>query len=379
MGQPTAKWQCSKEPHATILECGDLSPLCPLADLSASEAASKNLRFASQSNPNRLWCPLDCPQFREPLLHHFLHFSWSRPSQIKHLRKEIAPSTVSSPSITYLPRQNNVAADQPPSSPRRNQVKAGIQIMTSTQIPTKDANTTTPTTNPSQLSDRIARLPKPTRDMINLMLDDGLPYHIIIDELAESGRGLTPQSLTKWLQSGYEDYLKNRENIEEARTRAEFAADLLRELGEMDLSTVHRACLMVASLQVFQAIEEYGDEALRKMLHTKPASWLSLVNTLCNTVQPIINLENHRMASESKAAAASASGAGILPANSGAGVSPAKTAAPASGAGILPTKIGAGLSPATSAPAASGAGVSPAKSAIAAECVPGDSLSIEHC
>src|SRR5260221_13434439 len=181
--------------------------------------------------------------------------------------------------------------------------------------------------------------------MINLMLDDGLPSHITIDELAETGRGLTPQSLTKWLQSGYEDYLKNRENIEEARTQAEFAADLLRELGEIDLSAVHRACLMVASLQIFNAIEEYGDEALRKMLQTKPTSWLSLVNTLCNTVQPIINLENHRLAAESKAAATS----------------------------------GAGLSPSNSAAAASGPGVSPAKSAAPAGCVLGDSLVRVHC
>ena len=34
------------------------------------------------------------------------------------------------------------------------------------------------------------------------MLEDGLPYKIIIDELAEVGRGITHQSLTKWLQSG---------------------------------------------------------------------------------------------------------------------------------------------------------------------------------
>src|SRR6266550_1460647 len=83
------------------------------------------------------------------------------------------------------------------------------------------------------LESKIVRLPKPTRDMINLMLEDGLPYKVIIDELAESGRGLTPQSLTKWLQSGYEDYLKNRQHIEEAKTQAEFSADLLRELGDI--------------------------------------------------------------------------------------------------------------------------------------------------
>src|SRR6266487_2258975 len=71
---------------------------------------------------------------------------------------------------------------------------------------------------PDRLEQKISRLPKPTRDMINLMLEDGLPYKVIIDELAEAGRGITPHSLSKWLQSGYEDYLKNRQNIEEAKT-----------------------------------------------------------------------------------------------------------------------------------------------------------------
>src|ERR1051326_2883382 len=99
------------------------------------------------------------------------------------------------------------------------------------------------TTESSKLSEKIANLPKPTRDMINLMLDDGLPYKVIIDELAEAGRGLTPQSFTKWLQSGYEDYLKNREKIDEAKTQAEFAADVVRELGDIDISTIHRASL----------------------------------------------------------------------------------------------------------------------------------------
>ncbi len=152
----------------------------------------------------------------------------------------------------------------------------------------------------AKLTAKIERLPKATRDMINLMIDDGLPYRVIIDELADTGRGLTPQSLTQWLKSGYEDYLKNREKIGEARTQAEFASDLLRELGEIDVSTIHRACLVLTSLQIFKAVEEYGEEALRKMLHTKPGSYLTLVNTLCNTIQPMIDLENHRKASETK-------------------------------------------------------------------------------
>src|SRR5437867_11268846 len=114
--------------------------------------------------------------------------------------------------------------------------------MNTTQTPPIDPTSTPPPTQDSaQLTAKIERLPKATRDMINLMLDDRLPYRVIIDELAEAGRGLTPQSITEWLKSGYEDYLKNREKIEEAKTQAEFAADLLRELGEIDASTIQRA------------------------------------------------------------------------------------------------------------------------------------------
>src|SRR3954469_24399405 len=83
---------------------------------------------------------------------------------------------------------------------------------------------------PTSGDPEVSRRSKPTRDMLNLMLDDGLPYHVIIDELAETGRGLTPQGLTKWVQAGYQEYLKERETIEGVKTQAEFAADLLREL-----------------------------------------------------------------------------------------------------------------------------------------------------
>src|SRR5207247_11247855 len=96
--------------------------------------------------------------------------------------------------------------DQPRTS--RHQPLATPQPMNPTQTPPNDLTSTpTITQDSAQLTSKIDRLPNATRDMINLMLDDGLPYRIIIDELAEAGRGLTPQSLTQWLTSGYDDYL----------------------------------------------------------------------------------------------------------------------------------------------------------------------------
>lgn len=50
----------------------------------------------------------------------------------------------------------------------------------------------------SRRNGKIARLPKESRDIINRMLDDGIPYHVIIDELGEAGEVLNTQNLTNW-------------------------------------------------------------------------------------------------------------------------------------------------------------------------------------
>src|SRR5712672_3124763 len=62
----------------------------------------------------------------------------------------------------------------------------------------------------SRRNGKIARLPKETRDMINRMLDDGIPYHVIIDELGEAGEALNTQNLTNWKQGGYQEWSKIR-------------------------------------------------------------------------------------------------------------------------------------------------------------------------
>ena len=101
-------------------------------------------------------------------------------------------------------------------------------------------------------------------------------------------------------KGGYEDYVKNRQTIEGVKTEAEFAADLLKALGDIDPSVIHRACLCVASLQMLKAIREYSDEALRDMLQSRPASYISLLNTVCNLSNATIKQEEHTQKVESK-------------------------------------------------------------------------------
>jgi hypothetical protein len=131
--------------------------------------------------------------------------------------------------------------------------------------------------------------------MINLMLDDALPYRVILDELAESGRGLTAQNLQQWVQTGHRDHLKARESIESAKLTAEHAADLVCELGQIDPAAVHRACAAVATLQIYSAIMDYGEKALTDMLQAKPAGIISLMNVLCNLTNTTLKLEDHHI------------------------------------------------------------------------------------
>ncbi|HWW01255.1 MAG TPA: hypothetical protein VNZ64_16280 [Candidatus Acidoferrum sp.] len=149
---------------------------------------------------------------------------------------------------------------------------------------------------------KIARLPKETRDMLNHMLDDGLPYRVIIDELGEAGRGLNIQNITNWVQGGYQDYLKHQDAIDRAKAQVELAIDLLREIGDADIAQVRRACNFVAALQLFQTLRDHGDETLKNMLQANSAKYLNIIHTLCHQSNSALKVEKHRLTQELLAA-----------------------------------------------------------------------------
>ncbi len=116
---------------------------------------------------------------------------------------------------------------------------------------------------------------------------------------SEAGQGLDPQHLADWVQGRYQDYLRNREDIEHAKSQIEFATDLLRELGNTDPSLIYRACNVLVAHQMFNAIRKYGDEALRDMLGANPANYLTMLNAFCNMTNSTLKLEEHRISLES--------------------------------------------------------------------------------
>src|SRR5216683_6118161 len=81
---------------------------------------------------------------------------------------------------------------------------------------------------------KVARLPFALRIEINRMLDDGLPYKLIIENLGTAGNHLTEDNLTNWRLGGYQDHLNAQVLNDRARVQTEAAADIVRDSGSPD-------------------------------------------------------------------------------------------------------------------------------------------------
>src|SRR5258708_39927482 len=119
--------------------------------------------------------------------------------------------------------------------------------MNSTNIPTDDSPPLSPViptllTTGRRRNGKVARLPKATRDRINQMLLDGLPYSEIIHTVAADGKDLNEDNLSNWKAGGYQDWLREQQRVEIIRAKYEFALDLV---CDKDAGKVHQATLQI--------------------------------------------------------------------------------------------------------------------------------------
>src|SRR5437773_4525183 len=105
-------------------------------------------------------------------------------------------------------RGDEAQIEKPPATDRiLNQASADVATDTSpSDLDTPQAALRKPHLH-SRRNGNVARLPKTIRDKINLMLQDGLTYAAIIDQLGEDGKGLVISNLSRWKDGGYQDWL----------------------------------------------------------------------------------------------------------------------------------------------------------------------------
>jgi hypothetical protein len=123
----------------------------------------------------------------------------------------------------------------------------------------------------------IARLPKPTRDQINQMLDDGYPYAAICQHLAQNGTDISEDSLGRWKKGGYQDYRRELRLLDQSRLRYELTLDLARDLKGID---VYQAALKISAAQICDAVAEIGPDSLRRAVQENPLNLLRMLNAL---------------------------------------------------------------------------------------------------
>ena len=134
----------------------------------------------------------------------------------------------------------------------------------------------------SRRNGKVARLPAELRDQINQMLDDGIPYKIIIERLGEPGRHINEDNLSNWRLGGYQDYAKAQVINDRARYQTEAAADLIRGEGHLDPAQANRVCSEIAALHYMEVLMQHGEQIALDSLKKNPAKMITLCNTLCN-------------------------------------------------------------------------------------------------
>src|SRR3954468_18578267 len=93
-------------------------------------------------------------------------------------------------------------ADNPQSAIHNphSKISDDLALLANLPVPTKPDS--------DRRTGKIARLPKPVRDHLNAMLQDGVPYQQIMERLGPHGDALNEQNITNWKKGGYQDWLR---------------------------------------------------------------------------------------------------------------------------------------------------------------------------
>jgi hypothetical protein len=151
---------------------------------------------------------------------------------------------------------------------------------------------------PYHRTGKIARLPKELRDVVNEMLFDGAKYRHIIESLNNHKKlwpagldEITEDNLTNWFQGGYQDFLQERERLQEMAVRREFAMETVKQNAG---SQVHEATLLLAASQMYEALTEFDLGALKTLLREKPENYAPLVNSLAKLSEKALAQQKYR-------------------------------------------------------------------------------------
>jgi hypothetical protein len=122
------------------------------------------------------------------------------------------------------------------------------------------------------------------------MLDDGLSYPAIIRQLGDAGSHLSDDSIGRWKDGGYQDYLREARLLDESRTRYELTLGLARQDQGID---VFQAAHKTAAGLICEAVAEVGADSLRQAVKLNPLNLLRMLNSLSRLTAGGLKCERH--------------------------------------------------------------------------------------
>src|ERR1043165_2688512 len=138
---------------------------------------------------------------------------------------------------------------------------------------------------------KIARLPRQTREQVNIMLCDGLPHAEIIARLGDHGKNISRQNLINWQEGGYKDWLKDQPWLDQLHASLDFAVNVL---DDSDSPKIREASLIIAVKQMYELIKSFEPAEFRRQLAAEPATYSRILNSLAKLADVGLRYDRER-------------------------------------------------------------------------------------
>ena len=136
----------------------------------------------------------------------------------------------------------------------------------------------------------VARLPRPIRQQINEMLDDGFTSKEIMDALKPEGVHLNKDILHRWKTGGYQDYLREQRLLAQARARTDRALELLSSSNPLHS---FQAGQQIAAVHICEAVAGVGPELLREAIAQNPINYFRMLNSFARLTNGGLKCDRH--------------------------------------------------------------------------------------
>lgn len=123
---------------------------------------------------------------------------------------------------------------------------------------------------------KVARLPRAVREHVNLQLDEGKSYRVIIEWLTADGHaGFNKENIRQWKNGGFQDWLKHQDQLAEHESLRELAVDVAQQNQG---SKTQEAVIQIGAALIFKTLIDFDPQKLSERLNARPEQFNTMLN-----------------------------------------------------------------------------------------------------